>query len=103
MAKNKVGVHGTESERNTQGGSAVQKQDKGPKFPMTAEEFLAKASVLTIKIGEETKAAAPRQFSSGSVGYNLSDKVTIMIDGKPVKFQVGVNIIAIGSKPADAK
>lgn len=43
-----------------------------------------------------------KEFSSGSFGFNFTGKATLKIGGKPVKFQVNSNIVAIGSKPGAA-
>ena len=41
---------------------------------------------------------APREFTTGSLGWNISSKMTIMIDDKPVTVQVGLNLTIVGSK-----
>src|SRR5262245_11226965 len=66
--------------------------------PMTNEEFISRASSLPVKIGETLEMADPRAFSTGSVGYFLTGKVTIMVDGVPMKFQVSCSIIGVGTK-----
>lgn len=62
--------------------------------------FLSKAGSLSIKIGESIIDGDSREFSTGSFGWFVSGKATVMIDGKPVKCQVGCNVIVIGSKDA---
>ena len=42
--------------------------------------------------------AEPKEFSTGSFGWYLSGKATVMVDGKPVQVQVGANLTIIGSK-----
>lgn len=39
-------------------------------------------------------------FASGSLGWNISDKMDMEIDGVPVKVQVGINITIVNSKEA---
>ncbi len=41
---------------------------------------------------------APREFTTGSLGWNISSKMTMMIDDKPVTVQVGLNLTVVGSK-----
>lgn len=45
---------------------------------------------------------APKEFSTGSLGWYCSGKATVLVDGKPVQVQVGCNITVIGSKTGDA-
>lgn len=66
--------------------------------PITREEFKEHAKPLQVHIGETSLFADPREFSTGSLGFNISHKVTITIAGKPVKCQVSGNITCIGSK-----
>lgn len=47
--------------------------------------------------------AKPREFSTGSIGWGSSGKVTVMIDGQPTPCQVSLNITIIGSKLPAAK
>ena len=42
--------------------------------------------------------AAVKEFSTGSLGWNINDKLQIEVDGKPVTVQVGLNLTIIGSK-----
>ena len=55
------------------------------------------AKVVTIEIDGNRTAmlAKEKTFSTGSRGFSVSDK--IVIDGK--RYQVGLNIVEIGSKP----
>ena len=48
--------------------------------------------------------AAAREFSTGSLGWNISNKMTIQIGDNPVTVQVGLNLTIVGSKdlPKDA-
>jgi hypothetical protein len=70
--------------------------------PLTKDEFLGAAKPIGINIGGNTYALNPQEFSTGSFGFYLSDKVTITIGDVPVKFQAGFNLTAVGSKPAPA-
>ena len=42
--------------------------------------------------------AAVKEFSTGSLGWNINDKLQLEVDGKPVTVQVGLNLTIIGSK-----
>lgn len=71
--------------------------------PISREQFMKAAPVIKVDIGSGDKSigsfvAGPREFSTDSLGYNISGKFTMVIDGKAVEFQVGMNVTAIGSK-----
>lgn len=54
---------------------------------------------LPCTIGDKTLLSLdPKEFSTNSVGFNANGKVTLMISGKPVQFQVSMNLTAVGSK-----
>lgn len=65
----------------------------------TKEAFLEKAKLIEFKIGEATVTIDPREFTSGSFGWNANQKIAIKVDGKMLPCQLGMNIIVIGSKP----
>lgn len=66
--------------------------------PITREQF-GKAIPVTVRIGETAVlVASPKFFSTGSMGWYAGDKATIMVDGVPVKVQVGLNLTVVGSK-----
>jgi len=58
--------------------------------------------VVVIKDGDGKEwgsyIAAQKDFSTGSVGYNISEKVTNP-ENPEAKYQLGLNITLIGSKP----
>jgi hypothetical protein len=66
--------------------------------PISRETFKQAAQPLGVRIGEAAFTAAPKDFTSGSFGYYANGKFTQTIDGKPVTFQVGLVITAVGSK-----
>jgi hypothetical protein len=66
--------------------------------PITRAEFHSKAKPVTVTIGEIPMIAAVKEFSTGSLGWYLNGKTTIMIDGTPVEVQIGLNLTIIGSK-----
>ena len=80
--------------------AANDKPQKKTVCPITREQFLKAATPQTIKIGEFSFAATPKEFSTGSLGWNLNEKLTVPIDGVLCKVQVGLNITVVGSKEA---
>lgn len=69
------------------------------KVQIPNDKFLAAAKPLVIKIGDAALVAAVKEFATGSVGWFAGEKIVIEIDGVPVKVQVGINMIVVGSKP----
>ena len=69
--------------------------------PITRPDFLAKAEPLKIDLGNgQTLVAEPREFSTGSFGWYVNQKASIVVDGKTLSVQVGSNLIVVGSKEA---
>ena len=94
MAK-KIGVHGTDAETG--------RNKAGSKCPISREQFAKSAPVLMIDFGDGKQPigkmiAGPREFASGSMGWYAGEKITVMVDGVPVKVQVGINLTVVGSK-----
>ena len=71
-----------------------------PPCPLTREEFKAKAKSVSVQVEGVPLSAEPKEFSTGSFGWYLSGKATVVVDGKPVQVQVGANLTIIGSKEA---
>jgi hypothetical protein len=66
--------------------------------PVSRKEFLQHAKPMAVKIGDTPLTAAAREFSTGSLGWYLNGKIEIVIDGKPVTVQIGLNMTVVGSK-----
>lgn len=66
--------------------------------PITRQQFKAKAKPMEVVIDGNKLVGAPREFSTGSLGWNISSKMTMEIDGVPVAIQVGLNLTILGSK-----
>lgn len=66
--------------------------------PLSRKEFMAKAPPLEVVVAGTKFVAGAREFSTESLGYNVSGKATIVIDGKAVEFSVSMNVVAVGSK-----
>lgn len=71
------------------------------KCPITREDFLKNAKPLVVKIGEENRSGDVKEFASGSFGWYSGDKVVIDVGGVPVRCQVTMSIVVVGSKPAE--
>ena len=48
--------------------------------------------------GAREKIYLIREFSTGSFGWYVNGKASIVVDGKPIQCQVGMNITVVGSK-----
>lgn len=66
--------------------------------PVTRAEFKEKAQPVNVTINGNAMTAPPREFSTGSLGWNLNSKTTMDIGGTPVTVQIGMNITLVGSK-----
>ncbi len=66
--------------------------------PITREQFRNGAKPLAVVINGKEMTAAVKEFSTGSLGWNISDKMQIEIDGKPVMVQIDLNLTIVGSK-----
>ena len=66
--------------------------------PLTRPEFLEKAKPLNIIIDGVAMVAPPREFSTGSLGWNLNSKTSMDIGGVQVMVQIGMNVTLVGSK-----
>lgn len=67
--------------------------------PLTREQFEGAAGSIPIVIGDQRLTANPKVFSTGSFGFYAGGKVDLMVGDKSVTFQVGINVIAVGSNP----
>lgn len=72
--------------------------------PVSRSEFSANAKPVVVTINGKEYQAVPKEFSTGSLGWNINDKVNVDIGGKLVTVQVGMNLTVVGSKdlPRDA-
>lgn len=68
--------------------------------PITLKLFLEKAEPLKVTIGGQEQTAEVKAFSTGSFGWNINGKTTIVVDGKPLSVQIGLNLTVVGSKEA---
>ena len=69
--------------------------------PVTRTQFVEKAEPLKVVVDGRELTAQVKEFSTGSFGWNVNEKVTITVDGKPLSVQIGMNLTVVGSKDAD--
>ncbi|HWO23483.1 MAG TPA: hypothetical protein VNO30_32300 [Kofleriaceae bacterium] len=69
--------------------------------PVSLTQFLEKAEALKVVINGQEMHAEVKQFSTGSFGWYMNQKLTVQIDGKPVQVQIGMNMAVVGSKDAE--
>jgi len=68
--------------------------------PLSLAQFVSKAEPLKITINGQEMLAEVKAFSTGSFGWYLNGKTVIMVDGKAVSVQIGMNLTVVGSKEA---
>lgn len=71
------------------------------KFPMTRAEFMDKAKPIIATVNGTPIVGKPKDFSTGSVGYNFTGKFPVELNGEIVFIQFSGNGTAIGSKEAE--
>jgi hypothetical protein len=70
--------------------------------PITRAKFRSSAKPIRVKIGSLEVDVEPKEFSTGSLGWCLSAKTTLEVDGVRVPVQVGLNVTIVGSKDLPA-
>lgn len=66
--------------------------------PISRSEFRTKAKPVNVTINGVAFPAIVKEFSTGSLGWNINAKTTIEIEGVAVPVQVGLNLTIVGSK-----
>ena len=66
--------------------------------PVTRKQFHEHAKPLEVTINGVPLLAEVKEFSTGSLGWNISSKTTVSIGGTPVSVQIGLNLTLVGSK-----
>mmetsp|Transcript_10218 Transcript_10218/g.16464 ORF Transcript_10218/g.16464 Transcript_10218/m.16464 type:complete len:137 (-) Transcript_10218:24-434(-) len=77
---------------------APAKIPKDQKSCMTKEEFIEAAKELRFELEGSKFSGDARAFSSGSSGWYLGGKIPIIVNGKTLWCQVGMNVSVLGSK-----
>src|SRR5690242_6326127 len=67
-------------------------------LPITREQFRTSAKPIAVVINGKEMTAAPKEFSTGSLGWNINEKLQVEVAGHTVTVQVGLNLTIIGSK-----
>lgn len=72
--------------------------------PITRKHFQENAKPIEVTINGVPMVAEVKEFSTGSLGWNISNKTTVNVGGTPVSVQIGLNLTIVGSKelPKDA-
>src|SRR5262245_44238469 len=65
---------------------------------ITREQFRTSAPSVKVVINGKEFDVAKKEFSTGSLGWYLNDKMDIEIGGQKVKVQIGLNLTIVGSK-----
>jgi hypothetical protein len=65
---------------------------------ITREQFRTQAKPIAVVINGKDMIAAAKEFSTGSLGWNINDKLQLDVGGQQVMVQVGLNLTIIGSK-----
>jgi hypothetical protein len=65
---------------------------------MTRQDFKAHARPVTVTINGVDFLANPKEFSTGSLGWNISAKTLVEVNGEPQRVQIGLNLTIVGSK-----
>ena len=81
-----------------QQGLAVAKAPAKKACTVTRQEFLDHAAAIEVTINGVPMTASVKEFSTGSLGWNLTGKMQVTLGGKTVMAQVGLNMTVIGSK-----
>jgi hypothetical protein len=66
--------------------------------PVTREQFKQNAKPIEVIIDGQKMIAEAREFSTGSLGWNISKKMTIMVGDIQTTVQIGMNLTIVGSK-----
>lgn len=74
------------------------KQKPKAECPISRKEFNEGAKALPIRLGERDFLGDAKEFSTGSVGWGLNEKMKVLVGDKQVNCQVSVNVTVIGSK-----
>jgi hypothetical protein len=82
-------------ETNSQEGIVMAKKTT---CPITRSQFKASAKPIAVTIGDQKFDAEVKEFSTGSLGWNINGKITVEVGGIRVPVQVGMNLTVVGSK-----
>jgi hypothetical protein len=66
--------------------------------PISRKHFQENAKPVEVTINGVPLIAEAKEFSTGSLGWNISSKTTVNVGGTPVNVQIGLNLTIVGSK-----
>ena len=66
--------------------------------PVSREQFIDNAKSVQVTIAGVPMLATVKQFSTGSLGWYLTGKTVVEVDGVAVPVQIGLQLTCIGSK-----
>jgi hypothetical protein len=66
--------------------------------PVSREDFEKLAKPVEIIIDGQKMQGMNREFSTGSLGWNVNNKIILKVGDKDVTVQVGINLTIVGSK-----
>lgn len=69
-----------------------------PGLGITRDQFRTSAPSMKVVINGKEFDVAKKEFSTGSLGWYLNDKMDVEIAGVKVKVQIGLNLTVVGSK-----
>lgn len=99
MAKDKIGVHGTDKETGRNKGQ--EKKEVGDKeCPITRKQFTDNAEGIPIKIAGQDYMLQTKEFSSGTFGWFINGSFKVIIDGEEVRVPFQVQAFVPQSKNA---
>ena len=67
-------------------------------LPITRDQFRTSAKPIPVVINGKELVALAKEFSTGSLGWNINEKLQVEVAGHLVMVQVGLNLTIIGSK-----
>jgi hypothetical protein len=65
---------------------------------MTRQDFRTHARPVKVTINGVDFLADPKEFSTGSLGWNISAKTVLEVNSEPQRVQIGLNLTIVGSK-----
>ena len=69
--------------------------------PITKGQFREQAKPVNVVINGVPLIGEVKEFSTGSLGWYLNGKTTILVGETPVSVQIGLNLTIVGSKEAE--
>jgi len=66
--------------------------------PVTREQFRSDAEPIELVLNGKTLRVPVKEFSTGSLGWYLNEKITLKVGETDVTVQLGLNFTIVGSK-----